>query len=130
MPNAANLVVNNAAAVSKTFTLMVPAAGDDSVASWALKEGASPSVYPTLTVSTRKTSNGGRKVTLKLVVPDAYTDTTTGLGKVNSKAEYNLDISVPDAYPDVKRADHAAYFSNLVSTALLKSCFVDAVPLT
>lgn len=51
MPQATDLVINNGAGtpVAKTFTLMAPAAGDNSLASWALKEGTISSVFPKIT---------------------------------------------------------------------------------
>ena len=129
MPQAIDLVVNNGAGtpVSKTFTLISPAAGDNAVATWALKEGAISTVFPTFTASAGKTPRG-RNLKLKFRLPSSYLDTVTGLTVVNSACEMNVTYSVPADFPEALKPDFVAFSNNILNTALLKSMIKDAVP--
>lgn len=130
MPQAVNLVVKNAAAVDKTFTLMTPAAGDGGIAEWALKEGAISSAFPRITAQATRTPNKARNVKVKIGTPSSYVDATNGLTMVGSRAEANLSVTVPDDYPEAMRDDFVAYVANAISTALVKSMLRDGVPAT
>lgn len=129
MPQATNLVIKNAANVDKTFTLMSPAAGDGGIAMWALKEGTISSVFPKITISASPTPRG-RNATLKLRFPSSYTDSVTGLTNVNSSAEVNIKVAVPDDYPEALKDDFAAYVKNAIANAVVLACVRDAVPAT
>lgn len=130
MPSAANLTVNNASAVSKTFTLLTPAPGYGTAAEWALREGATSVVYPTFTLAAHKTSNRSRKVAVKTRIPAVYTSVATGLPVVSSNFEFNGTISVPDDFPDSQKDDAVAFAVNVLNTALVKSCLRDGLPAT
>lgn len=130
MPQAANITVNNGATtpVSKLFTLMTPAAGDRGLAIWALKEGASPAVFPKFTAMAYATGNRSRKSQLKLHLPYSYTDSTTGLAKAGPAFEFNGDFTVPDEFPEALRADAVAYTANLIANAIIKEMIRDGYP--
>lgn len=130
MPQAANLIVKNAANVDKTFTLLTPSAGYGSVAEWALREGPTTTVYPTFSLTANKTSNRSRKVPVKVRVPAYYTSVSTGLPVVSTAMEFNGSVSVPDDFPDDQKDNAIAYMTNLLSTALVKSCLRDGLPAT
>lgn len=132
MPQAVDLVLNNGAGtpVAKTFSLYAPAAGDNSLASWKLKEGTIGSVFPNITASARQTGNSSRVVQLKLRIPSSYTDTVTGLTKVGSAFEANISCTVPDDYPESLKADAVAFTSNLMANTLVKAMVRDALPAT
>ena len=132
MPQATDLVINNGAStpVAKTFTLMAPAAGDNSLATWKLKEGTISSVFPLITALARQTGNQSRTAQIKLRVPSSYTDTVTGLTKVGSAFEANVSVSVPDDFPEALKSDAVAFTANLVNAALIKSMMRDASPAT
>lgn len=132
MPQANNLVVKNGAAtpVDKTFTLITPAAGDGSLAQWALKEGVISSVFPVLTAMSGRTNNNSRNLKVKLRVPSSYTDSVTGRTMVASGAEMNATFSVPGDYPEALKADYVAYCINLLSSATMRECIRDAIPAT
>lgn len=132
MPQATDLVINNGAGtpVAKTFTLLAPAAGDNSVAEWALKEGTIASVFPRITASARRTGNASRKVQLKIKLPSSYTDTVTGLTKVGSGFEFDCSASVPDDFPEALKNDAVAFTANAIAHALIKSMIRDALPAT
>lgn len=129
MPQATNLVVKNAAAVDKTFTLITPAAGDGGVAEWALKEGTISSVFPRVTASAHATPRG-RNCAVKIRVPSSFTDSVTGLTNVGSAFEVNVKVAVPADFPEALKDDCVAFATNALSTALLKAMIRDAVPAT
>lgn len=130
MPAAVDLVLNNAAAVAKTFALQVPAAGDGSIAKWALKEGTIASVFPIVTASARQTGNSSRLMQGKLRIPSSYTDTVTGLTKVGSGFEFNFTATVPEDYPEALKNDAIAFAKNLIANAVMQACIRDALPAT
>lgn len=130
MPSANHLVVKNAAAVDKTFTLLSPAAGFGSPAEWALKEGALGIQFPTFTLTAKKTSNASKQAVVKFRYPVYQTDTVTSLPVRQAAFEFNGTCSVPDIFPENLKDDAVAYLANLIATALVKSCFRDGHPAT
>ncbi len=130
MPQATDLVLNNAAAVAKTFTLLNPSAGENSVANWALKEGAINAVFPKITSLARPTGNKSRLSQHKLRVPSSYTDAATSLTKAGSAAEANISVTIPDDYPEALKNDFVAYTANMVAHALIKAVYRDGYPAT
>lgn len=131
MPQATDLVLDNGAGtpVAKTFALMSPAS-DGNVASWRLAEGTISSVFPTITATARKTGNASRKTQWKLRVPSSYTDSVTGLTKVGSAMEANIDVSVPDDFPETLKPDAMAFLKNLVAHALYQAAAKDGLSTT
>lgn len=132
MPTATNLLLQNGAGTpaTKTFTLLAPAAGYGAIAEWALKEGSISSVFPRITISARKTANGSAKAAIKLRIPSSYTDTVTGLTKISSAFEANVEITVPDTYPESLKSDAVAFLKNLLADAMVQAVLRDAVPAT
>lgn len=129
MPQATDLVIKNSAAVDKTFALITPAAGDGSVAEWALKEGTISSVFPRLSASSKATSDK-RNLKVKFFMPSSYTDAVTGLTNVGSRAEVNTSITIPRDFPEALKSDFVAYATNAYKTALLQAMWRDALPAT
>jgi hypothetical protein len=130
MPQAEDLVIKNAADADKTFSLLAPAAGYNSVAEWALKEGTISSVFPRITALARPTGNSSKKSQIKLKIPSSYTDSVTGLTKVGSGFEADLSVSVPDDFPEALKNDAVAYTVNMIANAVLKAVFRDGSPAT
>lgn len=130
MPAAVDLVLKNAALVDKTFVLYNPSAGDNSLATWKLKEGTISSIFPWITALARQTGNKSRTAQIRFRVPSSYTDTVTGLTQVGSACEVNISVSVPDDFPEAVKADVVAFTGNLVNHALIKSIMRDAIPAT
>lgn len=135
MPQAINLVIKNGANADKTFELISPSAGYDSVAEWALKEGAVASVFPRITASARnsKKSPGrtqSKTVQVKIRVPSSFTDAATGNTILGSAYEFNGTVSIPADFPENKKADAVAYLTGAVNTALMKQMFTDGSPAT
>lgn len=128
MPQATDLVVKNGAAtpVDKTFTLLSPAAGNGSVAMWALKEGTIASVFPRFTASATRNGQSG-KLRMKLVIPSSYTDTVTGLTVVKSAFMIETTVAVADDFPEANKNDAVAYHGNIINHPLIKGMMRDAL---
>lgn len=130
MPQAIDLIIKNAANVDKTFALLTPASGDGGVARWALKEGTISSVFPTITASAVATQRDARSAHIKIHVPSSYTDSVTGKTNVDTGAEVNIKVAMPNTFPEANKPDFVAYVANAVQTALVKAIIKDALPAT
>lgn len=133
MPQAIDLTINNGAGtpVAKLFVLQTPAAGDNSVASWALKEGTISKVFPTIKHSARRNNgDNARKSQITIAVPSSYTETATGLTAVGSAAVFNGTVTMPDDYPEALKNDFVAFIKNALAHALFQASMRDALPTT
>lgn len=133
MPQAVNpLVIKNGAGtpVDKSFVLYAPSAGDKSVATWKLKEGTIAAVFPVVTASAHATANKSRKMQGKLKLPSSFTDAASGLTQVGPAFEFDFSASIPDAFPEVLKADAIAYAKNIVAHALFQEMMRDGSPAT
>lgn len=126
MPQAVNIVVDDFSATPRTFELMNPAAGLGSTADWAYKVGDSPSAFPRYSASARKTPNKARAATTKFVMPHAVVQ--DGLTVVVCQAEANINVTMPDAFPESKRDDFVAFATGLFNDALTKAMIRDGSP--
>lgn len=129
MPQATALVIKNAAGVDKTFSLDAPAAGYAGVAEWSLKEGATPNVFPRVTLSATPTRQV-RATKVVLTVPFAYNDPATGLPIVGDTFLVDLKVKVPNGFPVAMRDDAVAYTKGVISDALVAACYRDGNPAT
>lgn len=130
MPIATDLTINNGAAVAKVYTLLSPSAGLGSNAEWALKEGTISSVFPRLTMQSRLSPNNARVSQVKFKIPSSYNDAVTGLTRVASAFEFNGTVTVPNDFPEAKKADAIAYLSNIFANAMVKDSLKDGIPCT
>lgn len=128
MPQAQDIIVQDASFVDKTFTLMTPAAGDGGLAVWALQVGGSPVAHPRFTLMAKTTTNRSRKAQVKLRVPYYYTDAVTGLVKAGPAFEFNGDATVPDEFPNALRDDAVAFTTHLIGSTLVRACLRDGYP--
>jgi hypothetical protein len=118
MPSAANIVINNGSAVAKTFTLLNPAAGLNSEARWALKEGLNSAVFPRMSSVLRSDpSIKGTSGVFRITMPQSFTDSTTGLVKAGSAAELVITNKMPADWPESLKADWKAYVKNALAEA-------------
>jgi hypothetical protein len=84
-------------------------------------EGANPSVFPALSAVLRPDpSVKGMSSVFKITYPASYTDTTTGLVKPLSSAEFIGTVKMPDDWPEAEKANFAAYVANWANTTLMK----------
>jgi hypothetical protein len=128
MPQAIAIVVDDSTATPRTFDLQNPAAGLGSTADWAYKVGDSPVAFPRYSASARKTPNKARAVTTKFVMPHAVVQDS--LTVMVAQAEANINVTVPDAFPESKRDDFVALATGLFADALTKAMIRDGLPAT
>jgi len=126
---AVNLTLKNAAGAATVFTLVAPAAGDNSWANWRNKVGPISSVFPRIAALAR-VGNKARKLNLKIQVPASFTDTVTGLTQVNATFDFDATVTVPDVFPESLKGDAVAFIESLFAQGLIKEMVRDAYPAT
>lgn len=127
MPQATStIVINNAAAVAKTFDLLSPAAGDGAACTYVHKVGAITKVFPKWLISSRA-SQDARKSLISFTYPSSYVDTASGLTIPGVAAQANIAVTMPDGFPEAMKDDFAAFVVNGAAQALIKACIRDAL---
>lgn len=124
MPTAANITVKKADGTTDILWSVVAASGGDKSPAVfrSLTTSGSNGMHPELRVSSAQTaSNTGRKVQYQMTFPHVYTDSTTGLVKVDTRANMQATIFVPADMPDTDLAEFAAQMGNLLASSLIKS---------
>lgn len=123
MPNMADISVKKADGTTNVvYTAVKPSAGDKVAAIWRATTGATFGAgKPELQCVSRDAANGTQRVvSWKLVMPETYTDTTTGLVSVRFKdvasSVYTVDQRIADSLHD----ELAAQFGNLMISTLAR----------
>lgn len=130
MPAAANIVLNDAGAVARTFELVSPASGDGGWANWRYKDGNTPVSWKAIAIRTSvNASQTARKANIKLKVPVTTTD-TSGLVTLVATWDMDINVTVPNYVGVDKRPDCAAFAKNLLANAIVQSILQDAFPAT
>lgn len=131
MPQAIDLPIANAAAVSKTFSLVNPSGPDGTVATWMFKDGAIRGAFPILTaMSRRNAQKDARKGVYTVKVPSSFTDAATSQTVIGSSCLVNISVTIPDDFPESKKDDVVAYTKNFVASALFQSMMRDGLSAT
>lgn len=126
MPQAADIIVKNAANVDVKFELVTPSGGDGSAAIWQLTSAATSSLArPRAEMISRPNADKtARKVLTSLVVPYAVTDSATGLQRIAGNVTIrNGELTAPRAIPDDVIANAVAYWAGLNASTLWKDCY-------
>lgn len=121
MPTMADITVKKADGTTNVvYTAVKPSAGDRVPAIWRSNSAAAFGAgKPELQCIARDASNGAQRVvTWKLVMPETYTDTTTGLVSVRYKDVASAVFTVDQRIADSFHAELAAQFPNLMISAL------------
>lgn len=124
MPQMANITVKKADGVTDVvYVNQAPASGDSTPARWRVDAiGTVPMNRPTFSVMSKSASNGAtRVVSGKLVFPETYTDTATGLVSVRSSVSLSFDCRVPQLLTDATIAEAVAQFPNLLKDILIQN---------
>lgn len=119
MASQTNLVLNNAAAVAKTFTAILPYAGKQQAAQWLLKEGVSPLAWPVVEIGMTRNANGTTRVSRRVIVPQVTNDAVAG-PKLVCKCVYddaNGGYIIPNNALQTQIDDLEAYVKNLTAHA-------------
>lgn len=123
MPNMASITVKKADNTTDIiYVSQSPASGDATPARWRVDSiGTVPGNRPVLTVSSKSTANGGaRIVNGKLVFPETYTDTTTGIVAVRNSVSISFNAIVPQNLTDTSIVESCAQFANLLKATLIQ----------
>lgn len=124
MPTMANITVKKADGTTDvTFTAVTASGGEKSPAVWRNEAfGGTIGQRPELRVKSQANgTNTARKVEGSFTMPQLYTDTTTSLSKVATRANAQWSASVPVDMADASLQEFAAQLGNLIANALIKS---------
>lgn len=123
MPNMASMTIKKADGTTDvTYVSQSPASGDATPARWRVDAiGSVPGNRPTLNVFSKATANGAaRVISGKLIQPETYTDSTTGLVAVRNTASASFTAIIPQNLTDTTIAEIAAQFPNLIKAMLIQ----------
>lgn len=123
MPHMANITVKKADGTTDViYVNQAPASGDSTPARWRVDAiGTVPGNRPVLTVNSKSASQGNtRVVSGKLVYPETFTDSTTGLISVRSSVSLSFECRVPQLLTDTTIGEATAQFANLLKATLIQ----------
>jgi hypothetical protein len=114
------------------YVLKSPSSGDGTPTRWrADSAGTADSFKPELTISGHLNgANTARWMNLKFTMPQVYTDTSTSLSAVASKATASLDFSFPVSMPDTVVNEAVSQLFNLINNSKLRTMFKEKFPAT
>jgi hypothetical protein len=124
MPTAASITIKkNDGTTDLVYNVVTASGGDKSPAMFRADAlSGTPGQKPLLAVSSQPNgTNTGRRVTLVYTYPQVYTDTTTSLTQVRTKANARVDIFVPLDMDAATANEFGAQLGNLMASALIKS---------
>lgn len=105
-----------------TYSAVVASSGEKSPAVWRDNGfGGTPGQRPELRISSQSNAdNTGRKIVGSFTYPSLYTDSSTSLTKVGSRANFQFTAFVPGEMPDAFAAEFGAQIGNLLASALVE----------
>lgn len=124
MPTMADITIKkDDGTTNVTYSSVVASGGDKSPAVWRDNGfGGTPGQRPEMRVSSQPTAdNSGRKVTIHITYPSLYTDSSTGLTKVGTRANFKAELYVPAEMPDAFAAEFGAQVGNLLAADLIEA---------
>lgn len=124
MPTMADITIKkDDGTTDVTFSEVTASGGDKSPAVWRDNSyGGTPGQRPEFRIqSSSVQDNSGRRVVGTFTYPSIYTDTSTGLTKVSSRANFKFDAYVPAEMPDTFAGEFGAQVGNLLASALIES---------
>lgn len=123
MPNMANITVKKADGTTDIiYVNLSPSAGDTTPAMWRVESiGSIPGNRPALQCTSKFTADRrARIVTVKLVYPETYTDSTTGIIQTRLRTSDSYTRIIPLDASDSVNQESAAQFANLLKSTLLQ----------
>jgi len=124
MPTMANITVKKSDGTTDiTYTALTPSAGDKVAAQWRVESiGTVAGNRPVFTVQSRYTADRqARVVEGKLVYPETYTDSTTGVVSTRLRETFSFTGVVRLDAADATTAELAAQAANLLKSTLIQS---------
>jgi hypothetical protein len=125
MPDMANITVKkDDGTTDVTYSVVTASGGDKSPAVWRDNGfGGTPGQRPELRLASQPNGDGtGRKLVGSFTYPSLYTDTSTGLTKVGTRANFQFTAFMPAEMPDAFAAEFGAQIGNLLAAALIEDC--------
>jgi hypothetical protein len=109
-----------------------PSSGDGTPARWrADSAGTADAFKPELTVAGHLNGGGtARWLNFRYTMPHVFTDSTTSLSAVNSRAQASLDMSFPVSMPDSVTNEFVSQFCNLVNKTEIRTIMKEKFPPT
>lgn len=120
MPQATNIVVKNAANTDVTFAVLAPAAGDNSSAVFRHESAANRDLRSTLAIRSRGGNAGVRRVEGTVSVP--VVRAVDGVDTKKGNIPVDFSIAVPNIVTDDEIEDAVVVATNLIASALIRSC--------
>lgn len=124
MPNMANITVKKADGTTDIiYVALSPSAGDATPAQWRVEAmGTVPGNRPVFQVASKYTADRkARIVTVKLLYPQTYTDSATGLVLTQLRTSDSYTRIFPLDAGDSVNQESAAQFANLLKSSLMQS---------
>jgi hypothetical protein len=123
MPAMANITVNDAAAVARTYTAAVPSAGETSPAIWRRNDvSVQLGLRPALSLLTKDNSRkNGRIFRGTFVYPVKGTDSTTGQDILLAKIPIEINGTLPTNVDNSVVNDAFVQLGNLLVSTLIRS---------
>jgi hypothetical protein len=123
MPAMANITVNDAAAVARTYTAAVPSAGESSPAIWRRNDvSVQMGLRPILQVLTKDNSRkNGRLFRCQFVYPVKGVDSTTSQDILLAKIPFEINGTLPTNIDASVVNDAFVQLGNLLVSTLIRS---------
>lgn len=129
MPQQQNIVVKNGATtpVDKTFTALVPSAGDGARALWRLQEGPVVGVQPSFqSFAGPNKARNARHLDLIIQVP-SYAVAPDGTIRTNGTFHVAMTATIPNSYLEADKANTIAYVQNLIASPAVKDMLMQGI---
>lgn len=124
MPNMADITVKKADGTTDiTYVALSPSAGDKTPAQWRVEAiGTVPGNRPTLAVTSRfSVDRQARVVEGKLLYPETFTDSTTGIVATRLRESFSFTQIIRQDAADSTTKELSAQAANLIKSALIQS---------
>lgn len=124
MPNMADITVKKADGTTDvTYVALSPSAGDKTPAQWRVEAlGTVPGNRPQFQVSSKYSADRqARIVEGKLLYPETFTDSTTGIVATRLRETFQFTSIIRQDAADATTSEMVAQAANLIKSALIQS---------
>lgn len=124
MPNMADITVKKFDGTTDiVYVALSPSAGDKTPAQWRVEAiGTVPGNRPTLAVTSRySVDRQARVVEGKLIYPETFTDSTTGIVATRLRESFSFTHIIRQDAADATTKELSAQAANLLKSALIQS---------
>lgn len=124
MPNMADITVKKSDGTTDiVYVALSPSAGDKTPAQWRVEAiGTVPGNRPTLAVTSRfSVDRQARVVEGKLLYPETFTDSTTGIVATRLRESFSFTHIIRQDAADTTTKELSAQAANLIKSPLIQS---------